>query len=436
MNDPGDNIFGESTTYPGQVPSSVTNGANGHDVDGARIFTEPRPIGYEATFATIPPAPKVLIPGILPCEVFGLVGPGGTAKTTFTLWLMISIILDRTIFERKVNKPGPCLFISAEDNADIIRYRVNRLCNALRLTEEQQRKVAAELHIEDITGKLVRFIEVDSHNNLGFTNFPDEIIEAYRDTGIRMSVCDPAAYFGAGERFINDNEALLMQAGRKIQQGLGGGAFGYIHHTGQSVAREGITDQYAGRGGSAFADNSRGMLVMQQHKNNNDNNFDLPRAISVADVTDGRVIRLHIAKFSVGPREMEPLWVLRGKDDPWTFNCYDAQRVNGEKKVERAQANIATEEDAAVMAVVAHVEAERKKERYPTRADVRGSKFPDNSGRTVPNLGKYRLIDIAIQEELLVEVDLPDHLKRGMKKKYLDITAQCDPPDPDRMATE
>ncbi len=256
-------LGGESTVYPGRKQPGATNGANGHDDGRQPIFTAPHPIGYDETFATMPPAPKVLIPGILPCDVFGLVGPGGTAKTTFVLWLMICIILNFIIFGRTVNGPGPCLLISAEDKKATIRYRVNRLCHALHLNEAQQRKVGEELYIEDVTGKMVNFVQVSRDGNLIFSDHPDEIIKAYGDAGVRLTVCDPAVFFGAGERFVNDNEASLMQAGRKIQQGLGDGAFGYIHHTGQAVAREGITDQYAGRGGSAFADNARGILVMQ-----------------------------------------------------------------------------------------------------------------------------------------------------------------------------
>ncbi|MDA1101829.1 MAG: AAA family ATPase [Proteobacteria bacterium] len=428
MNDPGNPLGGVSTVYSGRGPSGG-NGANGPEGNQQRVFTEPHPIGYENTFAITPPAPKVLIPGILPCEVFGLVGPGGTAKTTFALWLMINIILDRVIFERRVNGPGPCLLISAEDNAGLIRYRVNRLCDAMGLSEAQNRKVAAELYIEDITGKIVKFVEVKSDGNLGFSNLPDEIVATYSDVGIRLTVCDPATFFGAGERFVNDNESTLMQAGRRIQQGLGSGAFGYIHHTGQAAAREGITDQYAGRGGTAFADNSRGMLVMQFHKQGD--KFYMPRAISTADVADGRVMRLHIAKFSVGPRESEPLWVTRGKENPWSFNGYEAPPMDAEEKAERALANSAAEDVAAVEAVVAHVKSERASDRFPTRSTVKNSKFVDRNGRQVPNAGKPRLIDIALQQNQLVELNIPKQYRRGQRKEYLDVGPEITPPTDD-----
>ena len=164
---------------------------------------------------------------------------------------------------------------------------------------------------------------------------------------------------------------------------------------------------------------ARGMLVMQF--NNPNDNYDMPLAITAADVADGRVMRLHIAKFSVGPREREPLWVMRGKENPWLFSCYEAQHMDGEEKAKRVRANIAAEEEAWVAAVVIHVMAERAKGLYPTKPDVRGSKVVASGGRKVPNAGKYRLISIALRQKQLVEVELPSHMKRGQKQTYLDI---------------
>ncbi len=192
------------------------------------------------------------------------------------------------------------------------------------------------------------------------------------------------------------------------------------HHCSRVFQRSSpLRYQYAGRGGSAFADNSRGMLVMQIHKQSD--KFEMPLAISMADVLAGRVMRLHVAKFSFGPREMEPLWVMRGKENSWSFNCYGAQPMDGDERVERARENIATEEEAAVDAVVAHVEAERDLERYPTKADVRASTIVNHVAKKVPNSKKYKLIEIALQQKRLVEVDLPSDLKRGQKQYFLDI---------------
>ena len=120
---------------------------------------------------------------------------------------------------------------------------------------------------------------------------------------------DPASFFSAGERFVNDGEAALMMALRAVSAGLGGAAVGIIHHTGQAAARDKIVDQYAGRGGSAFADNGRATLVLAFHGDGEKENqsHPPPSEITRADIEAGRVIRLHVAKFNVGRRETRQL---------------------------------------------------------------------------------------------------------------------------------
>ena len=104
-------------------------------------------------------------------------------------------------------------------------------------------------------------MEADKTGNLEITPWVDGLVRKYHEQGIRLATFDPAVFFRAGERFINDGEASLMQAARRISVGLGDAATGFIHHVSKVVAREGLVDQHAGRGGSAFADNSRGLLV-------------------------------------------------------------------------------------------------------------------------------------------------------------------------------
>ena len=41
------------------------------------------------------------------------------------------------------------------------------------------------------------------------------------------------------------------------------------------------------------------------------------------DVDDGRAFRLHIAKFSVGKRDRQPVWIARGKENPWSFRGFE-----------------------------------------------------------------------------------------------------------------
>ena len=61
---------------------------------------------------------------------------------------------------------------------------------------------------------------------------------------------------------MNDAEQGLIEAARRLRKALNC-CIRYIHHTGKQNARDKSTDQYTGRGGSAFADGCRMVHVLQ-----------------------------------------------------------------------------------------------------------------------------------------------------------------------------
>jgi len=77
-----------------------------------------------------------------------------------------------------------------------------------------------------------------------------------------LVVIDPAVSFGVGEARVNDAEQALVEAARRIRAELKCCAR-YVHHSGKASARDKVLDQYAGRGGSAFADGARMVAVLQ-----------------------------------------------------------------------------------------------------------------------------------------------------------------------------
>lgn len=382
----------------------------------SRHFTIPRPAGYDRLFGTDLQPPPVLIDGFLPREAFGLVGPGGTAKTTLTLWIMVHVVLGRDVFGRKIKGPGPCLFVSAEDPLGTVLYRLRQICDALDLSEEEQLIVSERINIEDVTGKLVRFVEADQKGNLRITEAVSHLIEAYHAADIQLCVMDPATFFGPGERFVNDAEAALMQAARRISKGLECAAVGYLHHVGKSAARENTTDQYAGRGGSAFADNSRALLVLNIHTTDLDD-APRPEGVTHEDVEDGRAIRLHVGKFSAGPREKYPVWIVRGKDNPWKFTAYETEILDSEKKAERERQAKERFDYAALTTIRRFLKENASK--YPTKTMVcEHCDVYVGSGK----VGKNRVTEIinrAIFRGEIKEKEIPKEHRERNKKSYL-----------------
>ena len=224
---------------------------------------------------------------------------GGAGKTTFCLWEAVHIALGRPLFGAEVVKPGAVLFITAEDDKAILAYRIQAVAAALRLTEAENKVTLAEpVFIEDVSGRILRLVQADERGNLAVTEVGERLIEAYRDRGLVLINIDPTNLFGPGERYVNDAEAALMCEGLRIARKLNC-TVRYVHHIGKSNALGADVHQYLGRGGSAFADNSRfqhflGATIPPSR-------YELPTLGSTVETDElkraaegGRVLRLHM----------------------------------------------------------------------------------------------------------------------------------------------
>lgn len=375
------------------------------------------PIGFDKTFAVMPPEPPALLPHLIPRTVGGAVGAGGSGKSTLELWGMIHCILGRPWLGQEWNDPGPCLYISGEDPVETIRYRIRRICDAMELNDVARHSVAERLFIEDVSGETLRLVQLGDRGNLTPTAHVDDIIDVYQSKNLAWVTLDPAIFFGPGERFINDGESELMRVGRRLSAGLGGCAVRFIHHTGQDAGRQKITDQYAGRGGSAFADNSRGMWVIVQHDSDTDE-ITRPTSVRPIDVQDGRVIRIHVPKYSIGERYTKPLWIVRQFGDWFDFQYHEAiEPTEAELKEQR------NKEDCAMAMKVAeaahHYLDMLGPTAYPSMNDVVKGMSDQIDGRKVGRDKRTSLLTIAKAKGFIKQLKLPLDEPRHGRKDYV-----------------
>ena len=260
------------------------------------------------------PEEAFVVAHLLPVDAIAFIGAGGVGKSTFLLWLLVHVILGKEVMGLEVLRPGPVLYISAEDRRDTIERRLQRVCDALELTRSEKEDVAAQFFIEDVSGKVVRLV-VEEQGRITSAPEVDELIEAYRQIRPVVTVLDPISLLGPGERLVNDGMSELMRTARRISLALQS-AVVQVHHESKVGNRTGVADQYAGRGGAAFADNARAVLqlipfVGQKLSQEAGTDWPLPSGWDADDVTAGNVNVLLVHKLTAERRDRRPLFIRR-----------------------------------------------------------------------------------------------------------------------------
>ena len=187
--------------------------------------------------------------------------PGGTGKTTLELFEAIHIVLGRPLYSLEVRKSGPVVVLTAEDSREICIARTRRIAEAMALKPSEIQKVCRNIRIIDVRGTGARLTDIIA-DTVKLAAFTDEVAEWVGDIEPVMVVVDPAVSFGCGESRVNDAEQGLIEAGRRLLR-AGHCCVRFVHHSGKQNARDRTTDQYSGRGGSAFADGARMVHVLQ-----------------------------------------------------------------------------------------------------------------------------------------------------------------------------
>jgi len=277
-------------------------------------------------FKKPPPPPEYIIDDLLPVAAGGLVGAGGTKKSTFMLWLSLRIIAGLPVFGRKINRPGPVLFITAEDERSLIEFRVYHMQQAmlegmsLEEVGRVQQAWAEGMHVEDVSGELnARLVDADKWHMHEAVSVA-KIIKEYKACKLSCLVIDPTIYFGPGESHINDGMAALMAVGKKFSKTLNCPVV-FVHHVSQDVSRNEIIDVHSGRSGTAFGDNARFMYVIVNHRTSKDPKKK-PKYFVPEDMKEQgceQPIRLHQVKNSFGRMLSAPLWFDRKPAEPWSM---------------------------------------------------------------------------------------------------------------------
>ena len=211
--------------------------------------------------ATARPTPDCIVERLYYADVGNLIAPGGIGKTTLMVYIAAHIALCRPVFGEPIMKSGPVLIVTAEDTREILVARLRAVMDDMVLDDTDRATVMDRVRIADVSGAGFKLTEVIGDVVLPSDNL-DAVLRVAHEIRPVLIVIDPAVSFGVGESRVNDAEQGLVEAARKLRNELNC-AVVYVHHSGKVNAWEKSLDQYNGRGGSAFADGSRMVHVLQ-----------------------------------------------------------------------------------------------------------------------------------------------------------------------------
>lgn len=193
--------------------------------------------------------------------------------------------------------------------------RLRDIRDQMGLTPAEWQHVMDSLSIQDVRkfGHRSKFIEWDGRNVVS-TGVGEKLVDAYAGKDVRLVYIDPTSMLGPVESGGNDGLSALMLVGGVICEGLEAG-LAYVHHTSQQVAREGIYDVHAGRGGTAFGDNARWhrQLTRLKERSIRIDGLDwfAPPSIRQDDIDARRVLVLMYHKHSYAPPHQAPFFLIR-----------------------------------------------------------------------------------------------------------------------------
>jgi regulatory protein RepA len=304
------------------IPIEAVRGMIGDTMSGGTLsfnadaFTETELAAARLT-------PPAIVENYLYRDLAVLAGPGGSNKTTLTLWEHIHPALDRPLYGFQTC-PTRALFCSGEDSRERIGARLHAIMDAMGLNSDERAAVLDCIRVVDLTGHPFRLCVLDRNGNIRTSDDVSRLIDTFGPFEPGLIHFDPLASFGAPEQSLNDAAQGAVNAARRIIRELGC-CVRIAHHTGQAGARENVRDQYAPRGGSALSDGARMVAVISRPSESEP----LPFPVG----PDDHVFVLSRAKCSYCPQQPD----IYLKRTGFVFEHFvDVQRTDEEKRSEHA----------------------------------------------------------------------------------------------------
>lgn len=220
-------------------------------IDILRCYqTEPKPRNY-------------ILPGLIPGTVGSIVSPGGQGKSVLALMLAHLVAGGVDLLDFGIFPMGRVVYLSAEDNEDIIHERLYHIGSKL---DTRQRESCSEwIYAEDLTK-----VTPDLINGELAGEWRKEVERLASES--RLLILDTLRSFHSADE--NNSQAMAVLIGHlRAIAARTGCAIIFLHHSSKALAVSGQGDlQQASRGSSVLTDNIRwqsylaGMTDEESHK--------------------------------------------------------------------------------------------------------------------------------------------------------------------------
>jgi len=197
--------------------------------------TEPRPREY-------------VLPGMIPGTVGSIVSPGGQGKSILALILAHLVAGGVDLLDLGTFPMGRVIYLSAEDNEDIIHERLHHIGSKLNIG--QRESCSKWIYAEDLTK-----VTPDLINGELAEEWRKEIERLASQS--RLLLLDTLRSFHSADENNSQAMAVLIGHLRAIASRTGC-AIIFLHHSSKALAVNGQGDlQQASRGSSVLTDNIR-----------------------------------------------------------------------------------------------------------------------------------------------------------------------------------
>lgn len=227
---------------------------------GAATLPHPLPASHLLD-ATFPPIAFAIDPYFPRGEVAELVGAHGIFKSTAALAACLSVAAGRC-WGPGVVAQGRAAFLTMEDSERTLARRVRAWLDGVPVGAS---RAAAEgavrsdfLYLAREQAQELALTAADRNTTTPRAHVVQHLGEVLR--GASLVVLETASRLHVGPE-MNEGLAIFARAVEEVAV-TSGAAVVVVRHVSKQGARDGVTDSYAGRGGGAFSDAARSVLVM------------------------------------------------------------------------------------------------------------------------------------------------------------------------------